>query len=144
MMSFLRISLTREKPESIQSRKNNVCFLYEMLELFHKHCFPNAILAGVSVDHFCLLSNQQDKTFLQNVFLINPRPLKYLTDKYDEKQHKFSPSLDVISVGICFHFSSFSIINFFAQDSKKDFCKSSTLIILLFQRPWYWSIFSSK
>ena len=35
-----------------------------------------------------ILSNQQDKTFLQNVFLINPRPLKYLTDKSDEKQHK--------------------------------------------------------
>ena len=78
VLSFSRISLTREKPESVQSRKNNVCILCEMFELFHKHCFSNAILAGVSVDHFCLLSNQQDKTFLQNVFLINPRPLKYL------------------------------------------------------------------
>ena len=110
VLSFSRISLTREKPKSIQSRKNNVCFLYEMFELFHKQCSSNAILAGVSVDYFCLLSNLQDKTFLQNVFLINPRPLKYLTDKSDEKQHKFFPSLDIISVGICFHFSSFSII----------------------------------
>ena len=30
VLSFSRISLTREKPESNQSRKNNVCFLYEM------------------------------------------------------------------------------------------------------------------
>ena len=52
VLSFSRISLTTEKPESIQSRKNNVCFLYEMFELFHKHCFSNAILAGVSADHF--------------------------------------------------------------------------------------------
>ena len=122
----------REKPESIQSRKSNVCFLYEMFELFHKHCFSNAIVAGVSVDHFCLQSNQQGKTFLQSVFLINPRPLKYLTDKSDEKQHKFLPSLDIISIGICFHFSPFSIyfLLFFSRDSKKDFCKSSTLIML--------------
>ena len=130
IVSFSKISLTREKRESIQSRKNKVCFLYEMFELYHKHCFSNAVLAGVSVDHFCLLSNQQDKTFLQNVFLINPRPLNYLTDKSDEKQHKFLPSLDIISVGICVHFSSFSIINLFAQDRKKDFYKSSTLIML--------------
>ena len=101
--------------------KKRVCFLYEMFELFHKHCFSNAILAGVSVDHFCLLSNQQDKTFLQNVFLINPRPLKYLTDKSDEKQHKFLPSLDIISVRICFHISSFSILKFLLKTAKKIF-----------------------
>ena len=61
VLSFSRISLTREKPESIQSLKNNDCFLYEMFELFHKHCFSNAVLAGMcteTVDHFCLLSNQ--------------------------------------------------------------------------------------
>ena len=91
-----------------------------MFEFFRKHCFSNAILAGVSIDHFCLLSSQQNKSFLQNVFLINPRPLIYLTDKSDEKQRKVLPSLDIISVGIYFHFSSFSIINLFAQDSKKD------------------------
>ena len=113
--------IVQQKPESIQSRKNNVCFLHEMFELFHKHCFSNSILAGVSVDHFCLLPNQQDKTFLQNVFLINPRPLKYLTDKADEKQHKILHSLDIISVGICFHFSSFSSINFLPKTAKKIF-----------------------
>ena len=104
-----------------KKRRKKVNFLYEMFELFHKHCFFNAILAGVSVDHFCLLSNQQDKTFLQNVFLINPRPLKYLTDKSDEKQHTFLPSLDIIAVGICFHFSSFFFFSFFPKTAKKIF-----------------------
>ena len=123
MLSFSRISLTREKPESIQSRKHNVFFLYEMFELFHKHCFSNAILAGVSAHQFCLLSNQHDKIFLQNVFLINPRPLQYLTDKSDEKQHKFLPSLDIISVGISFHFSFLflSLINLLPKTAKTIF-----------------------
>ena len=68
---FLRISLTREKPESTQSR-NNVCFImYEMFELFHKHCFSKTILARVSANHLLTLSDQQDKTYLQNVFLLN-------------------------------------------------------------------------
>ena len=89
------------------------------------HCFSNTILAGVVVDHFCLLSNQQDKTFLQNEFLINPKSSKYLTDKSDKKQYEFLCSLGIILTGICFHTSFFKIIIiyiiFCAEDSKTIF-----------------------
>ena len=100
------------------------------------YCFSSAILAGVSADHFCLLSKQQDKTFLQNVFLINPKSSKYLTDKSDEKQYEFLRSLCIILTEFVSTFLKiiFSIIIYIiflcAQDIKNIFFKSSTLIIL--------------
>ena len=41
---FQNVALTRMKPYSIQSRKNNVCFLYEVPELISIHTIVSPLL----------------------------------------------------------------------------------------------------
>ena len=78
---FQNVALTREKPYSIQSRKNNVCFLYEVPELISIHTVVSPLFFSCSseaVVSVCFLF--RDVIFSVNSVLHNPiicRQTKY-------------------------------------------------------------------